>query len=71
MSCAMSEEVELLTHFRKLDKTEQVIFLKGVEAMGAGHITLEQMKDRVLATLDRYRAGEELSDADFDAIGTP
>lgn len=66
-----SEEIELLRNFQKLDQTEQVIFLKGVEAMGAGRISPEQMKDRVLATLDRYRAGEELTLEDLNAIGTP
>lgn len=71
MNCYSPDEIDLLMNFRKLDQTEQLIFVRGFEAMAADCITPEQMQTRVRAALTRYRAGARLTVAELIAIGTP
>ena len=64
-------EVEILLNFRTLDETERLIFLRVLGAAVAGRIKPDQMFERGRALTARYRAGEEITIADLNAIGTP
>ena len=58
-------------HFRTLDETEKLIFLRVLDAAVSGRIKPDQMFERGRALTARYRAGEEITIADLNAIGTP
>lgn len=65
------EEIEILMHLRSLDETERLIFLRVLDAAAAGRIKPDQVLERGMALTARYRAGEEITIADLNTIGTP